>query len=227
MYNIGYFPLRKQNILTRLNLYIFILFLSNLNSFSCEEKYDITKDNLEKGIIDPNVYTPLPEGNYHPNSQEIEQNGQIVSYKVKCNVEDADNKKDNYTDLILSLKNQYYFNNIIKFDKKNYQSGKFATNRNGDLILELYENVENVSSRLFYGLTKEGRYFFSKQSSFTQEINIEDFSYKNRNLSNNYNSANLFISIGNISYEFLFSINSNISKVELYDLFNDNNGFIT
>ena len=145
MYNIGYFPLRKQNILTRLNLYIiFILFLSNLNSLSCQQKYDITKDNLNKGIVDPNEYTPLPEGNYHPNPQEIDQNGQIGSNNVKCIVENTDSKKDNYTDLILSLKNQYYFNNIIKFDKKNYQSGKFATNRNGILILELYENVESI-----------------------------------------------------------------------------------
>ena len=56
------------------------------------------------------------------------------------------------------------FNNIIKFDHKRYQSNNFAINKNGDLILELTEYNDEydsiTSSRLFYGLTKEGKYFF-------------------------------------------------------------------
>ena len=53
-------------------------------------------------------------------------------------------------------------NNVL-YNNKKYQTNNFAINKNGDLILEITEFSkynELTSSRLFYGLTKDGKYFF-------------------------------------------------------------------
>ena len=118
MVNNIYFTFKKQKKLNQMDLLIiFILFLSNLNIFFCEDK-----NNLE---------------NIFHSSIEID----------------------------LSI-NTNYFNNIIKFNGENYGSGKFAINNKDDLILELSDN-NDINSRLFYGLTKEGRYLFNNKSSYT------------------------------------------------------------
>ena len=52
------------------------------------------------------------------------------------------------------------FNNLLMFKNKEYQEGNFAIDKNGNLIVEFYENDENEevsSSRLFYGLKKDGK----------------------------------------------------------------------
>ena len=59
-----------------------------------------------------------------------------------------------------SLNNNKFFNNKLMFNNKNYQAGNFAINKNGDLILQLSEDNEISSSRLFYGLTKDGKKLF-------------------------------------------------------------------
>ena len=172
MVNNIYFTFKKQKKLNQMDLLIiFILFLSNLNIFFCEDK-----NNLE---------------NIFHSSIEID----------------------------LSINDTNYFNNIIKFNNKNYKSGKFTINNKGDLILELSDN-NDINSRLFYGLTKEGRYLFNNKSSYTQEININ---INQQILSNNkgYNDFSLFVSIynnSNINKQYLFSINSNYPLVELFDL---------
>ena len=74
----------------------------------------------------------------------------------------------------LIMNNEQCFNNILKFDHKNYQTSNFAKNKNGDLVIEFSEDNEISSSRLFYGLTKDGRYFFKNQSSYTYELNINN-----------------------------------------------------
>ena len=118
---------------------------------------------------------------------------------------------------IISLYNKAYFNNIIKFDKNRYQVGKFASNKNGDLVLELYENNKTTSKRLFYGLTKYGRYLFSNKSSYTHEIIIESTSNLDRDIDINRksNSVNLFVSIENEENDYLLSLNSYNSWIEL------------
>ena len=66
-------------------------------------------------------------------------------------------------------------NNIIIFNHSKFKSGNFAINKNGDLFIEYYSKDDNnkPSSRLFYGLQKNGRELFFNQSSYTQEINID------------------------------------------------------
>ena len=125
------------------------------------------------------------------------------------------------------LSNDQCFNNIMILDNKNYQANNFAKNKNGDSVVEFSEDNEISSSRLFYGLTKDGRYFFKNQSSYTYELNIdnEDF-LEYYNYYGIYNSLNLFVSIKNDpnkGNQYLFSINSYYSTVELYNFNNDNN----
>ena len=120
--------------------------------------------------------------------------------------------------------------NIIVFKHKNYRAGNIAKNKNGDLVFECFEGDEQSSSRLFYGLTKDGRNFFSNQPSYTKEINInmdeiiDDYGYFN--IYGIYNPINLFVSIKNDpnkGNEYFLSINSYYSTVELYNFNNDNN----
>ena len=125
------------------------------------------------------------------------------------------------------LSNDQCFNNIMILDNKNYQANNFAKNKNGDLVIEFSEDNEISSSRLFYGFTKDGRYFFKNQSSFTYELNIDNEDFLGYyNYYGIYNSLNLFVSIKNDpnkGNQYLFSINSYYSTVELYNFNNDNN----
>ena len=136
----------------------------------------------------------------------------------------------------LSLNNRNCFNNILVFDQKNYQVNSFAKNKNGDILIQFSEHTnysESSSSRLFYGLTKDGRYFFSNKSSYSNEVNVdidEETFYDNEfyYLDAIRNSKSLFVSIRNTpnkENQYLFSINSYNSMVELYDLNNDNNNY--
>ena len=139
-------------------------------------------------------------------------------------------------DLQNDLNDEKCFNNVIKFDSKKYRANNFATNKKGDLILELTElkeeedNNEFSSSRLFYGITKDGYPFFKNNTSYTHEIKInkskELFDDNNcNNLNKITNSINLFISLKNNlnkDNQYLFSINSHNCMVELFDLNEDN-----
>ena len=118
---------------------------------------------------------------------------------------------------------------IIIFNHTKFNAG--SKNKNGDLIIEYYsdENYYDMpASFLFYGLSKNGRYCFSNESSYTQEKDIDideviDIAgyYNNYRI---YDSKSLFVSIRNDSNrgkEYLFSINTYNSIVELHD-FNNN-----
>ena len=130
-----------------------------------------------------------------------------------------------------SINNPYCFNNILIFDQKKFQANNFAMNKNGDLVVQFSEDNILSSSRLFYGLTKDGSFFFNNQSSYIKEINIEynetKSNYDFYNYYGIYNSLNLFISLKNDSNktkEYLFSINPDYSTVELFN-FNNNNTY--
>jgi len=100
-------------------------------------------------------------------------------------------------------------------------------NKNGDLIIEFSEDNEISSSRLFYGLTKDGRYFFKNQTSYTYDINIDYENFEELvHFELNYEITNLFVSITNApskGNKYLLSINSYCSTVELRDFNNDYN----
>ena len=65
--------------------------------------------------------------------------------------------------------NSECFNNIIKIDSNSYRAGEFVTTQNGELIIEYSEDSGNSldnNKRLFYGLKKNGRYYFPNESPF-------------------------------------------------------------
>ena len=129
-----------------------------------------------------------------------------------------------------------YENNILIFNHTKLNAG--SINKNGDLIIEYYseENYYDIpNSILYYGLSKNGRQFFSNETSYTQEKNIEidemiDIAgyYNNFKI---YDSKSLFVSKNNDynkKNQYLFSISSNFSIVELHDFNNneDNNHYL-
>ena len=179
MPKLKFFSPKKQNLLKKANLiFIFILFIINLESFNCQE----TESDYE-------------ECDYFP-----------------------------------SIFDTHCFNDILIFNNKKYQAGNFATNKNGDIILQFSEEDELSSSRLFYGLTKDGKNFFLNQTSSTKEINVNIDEIREQygliNPYRIYHSLNLFVPIKddpNKGNQYLFSINSYSSLVELYDLNNENN----
>jgi hypothetical protein len=136
----------------------------------------------------------------------------------------------------MSLKNKDCFNNVIKFKHKKYLSNNFALSSNGDFITEFteYTKYDELSySRLFYGFTKEGRYFLSNQSSFTDEknIDIDENEYNENELFYHhamYNSKNFFVTMKNEptkKNQYLFGINAYNSMVELHDLNKTDNNY--
>jgi len=137
----------------------------------------------------------------------------------------------------LTISNKYCFNNVSIFNQKKYQINNFAKNINEDFTIQFSEDSnygDETNFRLFHGLTNEGRYLFKNESSYSNEFNInidEDTFYDNDFYYINpiKDSKNLFVNIKNTpnkKYQYLFSINSYNSMVELYDLNKDNNNYI-
>ena len=136
-----------------------------------------------------------------------------------------------------NLRNGYCFTNIILFEQNSYEVNNFAKNSNEDILIQFSENTnyrETSSSRLFYGLAKNGSYYFSKKSSYSHEFNVDidvETFYENEfyYLNPLRDSKNLFVSIRNTQNkgnQYLFSINSYNSMVELYDLNHNNKYYI-
>ena len=118
--------------------------------------------------------------------------------------------------------------NAIIFEHTKFNGG--ATNKNGDLFIQYYseENYYYIpESILFYGLSKNDRYCFMNESSYTKRENIDIYEVIDfvgyYNIHEIYDSKNLFVSmkddfIGGDQY--LFSINSYNSIVELHNFNN-------
>ena len=113
-----------------------------------------------------------------------------------------------------SLQNKNCFNNLLIFNNKKYRAGHFATKKNGDLIIEFSEDNHRFNcSRLFYGLKRDGQYYFDNNMP-TYELNITGGNIVNVG---RYESRNLFVSLENDDgNEYLFSVSSYHSVVELH-----------
>ena len=100
-----------------------------------------------------------------------------------------------------------WLNNIFIFNDKNYRYGSIVINDNGDLIIE----YSYSKTRIFFGLKKNGDYYFNDKP--TKIIDIEDeenFSRSHSRLmfvTNNYNQK-----------QYLFSTGFSNSITELYDM---------
>ena len=117
------------------------------------------------------------------------------------------------------LENSECFNNILVINNLAYRAGHFAKKKNGDIIIE-YSTTEK---RLFYGLYQNGSNYFENENNFKEKsitgIMYKDFLYQGR-----YESINLFVStISDINKEkeYLFSLSSYKTLMEIYDIEND------
>ena len=116
-----------------------------------------------------------------------------------------------------AINNNNCFNEVLFFDLENkyYRAGHFATNKNGDMVIEY--SFDNY--RLFYGLKKDGKKFFPET--------IKEIEITPRNISASlarYESVNKFVSLENDTNkekEYLLSISSYKTILELHDLEKD------
>ena len=110
------------------------------------------------------------------------------------------------------------FNNIIqinKDDSRHYRAGHFATNKNGDLIIE-YSGDGPSDYRLFYAFRKNGRGYFD--DNYIKEKQI----VKSGNYNARYEARNIFVHLHeNYDKEYLFSTSAYAAVVELHDLDNE------
>ena len=111
------------------------------------------------------------------------------------------------------------FNNLIIIQNY-YRAGQFATDKNGNMIIE-YSNDEGgrAEYRLFYGLKKNGRNYFDNDNAHKKIQIVTDISQKGR-----YESRNLFVSLENDinkDKQYLFSTSSYETLTELHDLKED------
>ena len=117
------------------------------------------------------------------------------------------------------LTNTACFNNIITF-RKRFRAGRYATNKNGDMIIEYSnDNEANKYERLFFGLKKNGRGFFPDENT-QRERNAKYFD----NAYGRYESRNMFVCLTddiNRNKEYLFSTSTYNSLTELFDLENN------
>jgi hypothetical protein len=86
------------------------------------------------------------------------------------------------------------FNDIIKFDNKNYTSGSICINDKNTLIIE-YSDKSPGQSRLFYSLKENGRGYFENEEDI-REINITSCQYYyGKKIFQRYDSMNAFVSL--------------------------------
>ena len=118
-----------------------------------------------------------------------------------------------------SIANTQCFNNIKIFEIENkyYRAGHSSINKNGDIVIE----YSYLQYRLFYGLKKNGRYFFPNE---TKEIEIVSDGSIDPEAIRRYESINSFISLVNDinkEKEYLISLSSWKTILELHDLENE------
>ena len=126
---------------------------------------------------------------------------------------------------IINLTDTSILNTAIIFNHDKWRGGRASTNKNGDMIIEFSLDTIEGKSRLFYGLQKNGRYYFPEESFFKEIGEMRcDYCDDNNSYGGLYGSRNLFISLINDtekSKQYLFSMTSSKGLVELIDIENN------
>ena len=124
-----------------------------------------------------------------------------------------------------NLLNTTCYNDLITFNHSTWRAGHACVNNNGDLIIEFSTNPKESKSRLFYGLNKNGRYYFPGEPVFKQIDDMTCQNCDNENYKGRFESRNLFVSTKidtSKSKQYLFSMSTFYSLVEMHDIENDN-----
>ena len=123
---------------------------------------------------------------------------------------------------IIDLSNKNCYNDVITFNHDNWRSGHACTTNNGELIVEFSLNDGESSKRLFYGLNKNGRYYFPGEPVYKQINSMTCQDCDSNNYRGRFESRNLLVNVGSETKQYLFSMSSYYSLVELIDF---ENGF--
>ena len=116
---------------------------------------------------------------------------------------------------VTSFANETCFNDKIEFHNK-FRAGHFVTLKDGTLIVEYSSDGVNYE-RFFYGLKKNGRYYFENESPFRH------FRATNPNNSfhGRYESENTIVYLKNDTkkqYQYIFSTSIWTTVTELHDI---------
>ena len=116
---------------------------------------------------------------------------------------------------VYDYENEDCFNDKIKFDN-NFRAGHFVTLKDGSLIIEYSSDAVNYE-RFFYGLKKNGRYYFENESAFKR------FKVTNpqNELHGRYESENKIVYLSsdtNKENEYIFSTSIWTTTTELHDI---------
>ena len=109
--------------------------------------------------------------------------------------------------------------NIIRLGDENFRFIHFSSNLNGDMIVDTskYPDDSDLNERRFFGLRKNGTFFFKENNKETPFISLF-FTSKNRK-----QSESCFIQLSSSDEsvnknEYIFSISIGTSNTEIYDL---------
>ena len=124
-----------------------------------------------------------------------------------------------------SIIKDQWLNNIILLNNYNLRYNNFAINSKGDLILKTSQ--ENTGIRYFYGLTKNGDFYFTNEYNEKMPTKVIIVKDGDNNEIRPYDSQILFISLNNSKNvddnQYLINIGSNKNGyTEFYDFKNDN-----
>ena len=116
---------------------------------------------------------------------------------------------------VYDYENEDCFNDKIKFHN-NFRAGHFVTLKDGSLIIEYSSDAVNYE-RFFYGLKKNGRYYFENESAFKR------FKVTNpqNELHGRYESENKIVYLSgdtNKENEYIFSTSIWTTTTELHDI---------
>ena len=122
----------------------------------------------------------------------------------------------------LSITDTECFTEITYLDLENkyYRAGHFAMNSKGDLIIE----YSYLQYRLFFGFKKSGKFYFPEMF---KEIELQSDTI-DPEVIRRYESTNSFVSLMtdiDKQKEYLFSMSSWRTVLELYDLENENDSY--
>ena len=111
-----------------------------------------------------------------------------------------------------------WLNNIVILNERKYRYGSFAINSEGDMFIEY--SMDN--SRLFYGLKKNGKYYFKDEEN--KETPIKHYLVINNDnpseIVKQYESKKIFISLKSDTYnskEYFFGVSADLGYAELFD----------
>ena len=94
---------------------------------------------------------------------------------------------------VTNLLDQNCFNDVITFNHSYWRSGHACATEKGEVIVEFSTNPGISKKRLFYGLNKEGRYYFPGEPVYKEidDIKCEDCS--NNDYRGRFESRNLLV----------------------------------